>query len=363
MLVALFFITFTLTNLVFSLAVLPGLLALGRNMKPSRVEMFLYSLGIGPVLTSLLLYYLFLLLPHHSTSFYFCAILIFYFLIFYFGLKYYPCHMNRKKAMNYQKGGQKKSLGSGFSDVLFKLTVLSCFAFLVVLGLFNTFLIPLNGGDILEYANLGNILFAEKSLASIFSFNYVGSNGFVNVSYHAPSFPLLHAWENMINEFLKIKYDFYFRSLSPFYGLLILMIQYYWLSKISSGVALLGLFSLLSSSFFFSSLFYCHLDTYRIYFLAVMWVWMGYSIKTHSRFAIVMFGIFAGFAVFAHSIGVFIVAISYFVLVLFRKDVGKKKILNALMAMGLILVCGGIYYLIDVLWGKGWIFGKALLSM
>lgn len=356
-----FLITFVLTNLAFSLAVLPGLLTLGRNMNPSRVEIFLYSLGIGPVLTSLLLYYLFLLLPHQPAFFYFCTVLFFYTCFFILGIKYYRVPNKEEKAGNGWQRERKNSWKGIFC--FYNLTIGLVFVFLITLCIFNVFLIPLNGNDILEYANLGNILFAEKSLASIFSFNYSGRNGFVNLSYHAPSFPLLQTWQNTINEFFKIKYDFYFRSLSPYYGLLILMIQSYWFSKISRGVALLGLLSFLSSSYFFASLFYAHLDTYRIYFLVVMWIWMGYSIRTNSRFPIVMFGLFAGFAAFAHSIGVFIVAISYILLIVFTKDLWDKKIVNALLAMGLILICGGVYYLIDAFWGKGWIFGKALLSM
>lgn len=356
-----FFITFILTNLLFSISVFTCFLSMNRNMKQSSVEMLLYSLGVGPILTTLLLYYLFLLVPHKPALFYFIIVILIYCFALLYGLKYYSIYNIKKKIMNYLNAGRKNFLCNGVLELIYRFIFILFFILLIILCYFNIVLIPLDGTDILEYGNLGKILFTERSLAPIYLLNYVGNNGFVNISYHALSFPLLHTWGSMVNELFNVKNDFYFRSISAYYALLILMIQYYWLSKISKGIALLGLISLLSSSVFFSYLFYGHLDTYRIYFLAVMLIWMGYSIRSNNLYSIFMFGIFGGFAAFAHSIGVFIVSISYVILILFLKDTWTRKIFKASIVMGLILICGGLYYLIDVFFGKGWIFGKALL--
>jgi hypothetical protein len=195
----------------------------------------------------------------------------------------------------------------------------------------------------------------EKSLHRVFSLSPAG-NGFVSIAFHPPSFSLFRTWEIMFNRVLRVGDDFYFRSISGYYGLLILILQGYWLSKISKYLPLLGAAALMSGTYFFSMFVYGHLDSYRIFLLMVSWILACRSLATGGSLPLALFGIFAGLAAFSHALVMFIVIISWFVFTLFQVGRWQERIWNAACSLCLVLIFGGLHYVIDSVSGNKWLF-------
>jgi hypothetical protein len=157
------------------------------------------------------------------------------------------------------------------------------------------------GHDILGYGVLGKLLFEEKSLTPIWVTDFA-SNGFRYRTLHAPSFPLLLTWEKLINSWFQLKNDFFFISVSTYYGFLIIVTQAYWIAKKSKWLALISSYALVSGLGFFNLFFSRHLDSYRILFFCISLIYLALSIKKSDFLSLLMLGISSGFMTFAHRI-------------------------------------------------------------
>lgn len=353
----LFFLTFVLTNIVFSLLAASVLVVWNGQKRYSDGELLLYALGLGPAFTTLLLYYFLLLIPSRSNSLYFIVVCAAYGLIALIGrrgavrlwkdargsIRY---RINRFRAQPVRR----RVLGAGIAaSSIIILTVLFCLLFRMISRA------PLDGHDILGYGVMGKIFFAERSI-NPFWHSVHTPTGFIFESLHAPSFPLLLTWEKFLTAMFGVDSDLYFRSISAWYVLLILALQFCWFSKVSKGLALFGVVALASSPLFFVNLVSYHLDSFRIFLLIVSWIWLAYAIRNNDPLSLVLFGICSGLAGFAHSIGVIIAGINCLALFLFLKDSWIKRIGKTLFALGLVMVCGGLHYVIGTFWGRGWIW-------
>jgi hypothetical protein len=76
----LFIFKFFITNIVFSVILCSLFTRFNESGRYSNSELLLYSLGLGPAFTALLLYYSFLILPHRSNIFYLILVAAVYFL-------------------------------------------------------------------------------------------------------------------------------------------------------------------------------------------------------------------------------------------------------------------------------------------
>ena len=103
-----FFIKFIITNILFSIILCSIFIRLNKYGKLSNPEILLYSLGLGPAFTTLLLYYFFLTIPYRSNLFYLILIAAVYFLIALIGRKSFK-HLfsditsNVKKVFTYRR--------------------------------------------------------------------------------------------------------------------------------------------------------------------------------------------------------------------------------------------------------------------
>jgi len=216
---------------------------------------------------------------------------------------------------------------------------------------------PLIGHDILNYGIMGRILFEEKSLAPIWVNNFAKS-GFIYGITCAPSFSLLLTWEELFNNFFKVSSDLYFKSVSTYYGLLILSVQYYWVAKKNKWLGILAAFALMSGFGFLLIFISSHIDTYRILFFIISWIFLAYSVKENDYLSLLMFGIFSGFAAFAHRIGVVLAVVNCMVFFITLDSNFKTRIMKTAMVILLILAFGGDHYIFDLIWGRGaWIKG------
>ena len=348
----LFFLKFFITNIVFSMILCSFLMRFNKNSNYSNSELILYSLGVGPAFTALLLYYAFLILPHHSNLFYLFLVVSVYFIIAISGRK------NIKHIKDILQSGLKKmfsfsgSLSSQVGHFIYLLIII--ILTIVFLIVFFVYILPnaLLGHDVLNYAIAGTMLFDDKSLAPIWVKNFL-NNGFLYKIRTAPSFSLLLTWEKLVNSIFHIKSDLYFRSISSYYGLLIIGIHYYWVAKRSKWLGLLSTLILLSSYGFLIIFLIKHIDSYRIFFLVVSWIFLIYAIKDKTRFSILLFGIFLGLTVSIHRIGLVLgcmTSIVYFIMV---DDHLKLRLINFSFIILLLLFFGGGHYILDLIEGQG----------
>ncbi len=351
----LFIFEFILTNIIFSLIICGMFLYFDRENNYTGLEILLYSLGTGPVFTTLILYYLILLFPKHSNFFYFFIVISLYIILFFIGLSKgslkkieIELHKKEKFRIKNEISGFKK-----INNILYKFIIfilLFCFLFIF----FNTLKTPVIRHDALIYGTMGKLIFIEKT------YDFKGymphyKTGFYSKILHAPSFSLLLTWEKLVDSFFKKNKDIYFRSITAYYGLLIILIQFFWLYKKNRYLALLGIILLISGYSFYVTLISYHLDFYRIFFLIVSLIFLAYTIKNKDLFSLFLFGIFSGFSSFSHSIGMIIACIGCLALFIFLRESLKDKLIKSSMAFLLILVFGGIHYIIDIFFGNGWI--------
>jgi hypothetical protein len=241
--------------------------------------------------------------------------------------------------------------------ILFSSFIIFLLASFLFLYLTNTLQTPLDGTDALRYATLGKILFAEKSLEYRWIRPYPKTGVYFS-SNHAPSFSLLLTWEKIMDSSFSADKDLYYKSTGTYYALLILIIMFFWLSKKNKYLALLGIFAILSGFSFFQTLITQHLDSYRIFFLVISWIFLAYSIEKNDSLSFLLLGIFSGFAAFAHTIGAVIVIFNCLALFIFLKDNLKNKLSRTGFIIILIIIFGWFHYILDIFWGFGWIIFK-----
>ena len=354
----LFAFKFAITNILFSVILCSVFIRLNRGGWHSKAELLLYSLGLGPAFTTLLLYYSFLLVPHRSNVIYLLLIAGVYFLLAVTGRKSFePLYKNIKSNIRNLFRIFRKPVFRKIENII--LITIICVPLALYLFVYLTKILhqPLIGHDILNYGIMGKILFEEKSLAPIWVNNFAKS-GFIYGITCAPSFSLLLTWEELFNNFFKVSSDLYFKSVSTYYGLLILSVQYYWVAKKNKWLGILAAFALMSGFGFLLIFISSHIDTYRILFFIISWICLAYTIKKNDLLSLLMFGIFSGFAAFAHRIGVVLAVVNCMVFFITLDSNFKTRIMKTAMIILLILAFGGDHYIFDLIWGRGaWIKG------
>jgi len=355
----LFLLQFILTNGIFSVIICSVLIHLNQRKIHSNLELFLYSLGLGPIFTSLLLYYLLLFFPHQSYFFYLSGVIIIYFVILSLGRKSHSvlCTDIIKRIKEKKQKFKNLNIYQRIELILFPSIIAILLASFLFLYLTNTLHTSLDGTDVLRYGTLGKIFFIEKSLDYRW-IHYYPKTGFYYSTNQAPSFPLLLTWEKIMDSFFNVDKDLYYKSISTYYGLLVLIIMFFWLARKNKYLAILGIFALLSGFSFFQTLIIQHLDSYRIFFLTISWVFLAYAIEKKDFLSFLLLGIFSGFAAYSHTIGAVIVVFNSLALFIFMKGKLKQKLRKTSFVAFLIITCGWVHYILDIFWGYGWIIFK-----
>jgi hypothetical protein len=346
-----FYLKFFLTNILFSLIIGAILVYLNKNNTHNNFELMLYSLGLGPVFTVLLLYYLFVLIPRQSRFFYLAVIFLVYLVLFIVALKSLrQIPRSIKNCCQTAFATWKTTLYWGILLVILA----------SVLVLYPTAILPhpVEGHDTLIYGNFGKIYYQEKQV----SYEKVmkpRKNGFYFLGSSRPSFSLLLTWEMLLNTAVvnaSQGFDLYFRSISGYYGLLIAVLVFFWLYRKNRYLALLGILVLLSGIRFFLMLVEYHLDSYRIFFLMLSWIWLAYALKKKDLFSLFLLGLFSGLMAFSHLIGLVVAVVNGAALLFFYEGNLKTRVCNALGFTALVMVFGGIHYILEMLWGSPWGF-------
>jgi hypothetical protein len=239
-----------------------------------------------------------------------------------------------------------------FSDRIFYVFMI----LLLVYGFGLTIYLPVTDHDALIYASQGKIFYQDMSIGygpirfdEASAYQYIGMHGF--------SFPLQLTWERIWQGSIGGTGDLFFRSLNYYYLLLLLLLPYYWLRKMDVRYGLLAILVLFLTQVFMDKLIHYSLDTYRLFFFVVMTIFMLKTVKSGSRLALIGFGIFAGLAGNAHSFGMILFPMALGAAFLFMQGhIVKERIPKLALVGAICLLCGGLHYVIDILWGTGWVF-------
>jgi hypothetical protein len=220
----LFYFKFFLTSILFSLIIGAALVRFKKISTHSNFELILYSLGLGPVFTVLMLYYFLWLIPGQAHLFYIISILAIYGVISIFSVKGFQILGKQLKEWVKSSAVIWKGLGTKeqFKRAGYWTFLLVLLASFLILYLGNTLQTPLEHHDALIYGNLGKMYYQQKQI----NYSRVVSparNGFYFQGSQKPSFSLLLTWEMMLNNKQTNQspdFDLYFRSMSGYYGIL-----------------------------------------------------------------------------------------------------------------------------------------------
>ena len=341
-----------IVNFLFSFIISSCLLKIkSEKNEISTFQMFLYSLGLGPIFTTLLIYYLFLFIPSRSDAFYIVSILTVYMSMFLVSypqlLSQFSSFVNSAKNLVLVKRTQE--------DILLKIVfgVIILIPVTYYLFIYFRYIIhqPIKGHDILNYAIVGKMLYQQKSLEPVWVENF-SKNGYLYKIKMAPSFSLF-TLEQMVSRLFHLKSDFYFKSISTYYGFLILMLQFYWVSKKSKWLAILSSIALISGLGFYLKFFFPHVDTLRIYFVMLSFICLAFAIKDQHYFTSIFLGIVSGFATYTHRIGIGIASINILIYFVMMPQALKGRLFRMSVVIFFTIAMGGIHYILDLFLGTG----------
>jgi hypothetical protein len=337
-----------------------------KNGDFSTIELFIYGLGLGPAITTTILYYALLALPEQSNLLYVGLVALLYCAIAGSNWKYASLwfgavckiagHMGNCLSAPFGEEGSHGII-EDFKRFVFSDRIFYLFMFvLVVYGFGFVMFLPVTDHDALIYASQGKIFYQDLSIGygplrfdEASAYQYIGMHGF--------GFPLQLTWERLWQGSIGGSGDFYFRSLNYYYLLLLLVLPYYWLRKLDIRCGLLAILLLFLTQVFMDKTIHYSLDTYRLFFVVVMTIFMLKTVNTGSWLAVIGFGVFSGLAANAHSFGMILFPVAAGAAFLFMQGNVLKERVPKIAAVGAIcLLCGGLHYVIDVLWGTGWIF-------
>ncbi|MFN4234438.1 MAG: hypothetical protein ACK4IK_06490 [Bacteroidia bacterium] len=365
-----FLLLFVLTNGVFSLAVSLCLFRFDKEQIIAPFQKLVFSLALGPFFTSLLLYYLLWLVPGLAPIFYVSVITLFFIVLALINIKYLPSLIS---AIQTRFHFINRTSENDKNKFLLDLKFIKLYSSDYTLNYFNiiTFIVliillwkwmwrlisePIIGHDMLEYAIQAKY-FALHRLIEYVENRYHPETEFFYVGLHGFSFPLLGSWEVLFSElFGKTENDYYFKSITGYYSFLIFFTQFFWLKRVNIWLATVASIALFFTYGFFITITEYHIDSYRIFMIIAALISLAYAINYHSGLTLVLLGIFAGAQAFIHSFGVFVSVFIVIAFFLFYKSTWQKKIIHTLLITAIIMLMGGIHYVMDVLFGTGWIF-------
>jgi len=356
---AVFALQFLVTNVLFSLLITLGFLRLDTARLHRAPRLLLYSLGLGPITTTLILYYLLLIFPHQSDVFYVAVVGAVFACLAVGGRREWSRLGKEFKALadNVRLRFSKANPSAKAGTAAYMFALMAALSVFLFVYLTRTIHVPLEDSDALKYGTLGKILHQEKSM----EYRWIGTyprTGFYQVINQAPSFSLLLTWEEMTGGFFGTDQDLYFKSTSAYYALLIIAFIIAELARRSKAVAAAAAAALISAFPFFITLIQQHLDSYRIFFVVVSWICLEWAVDKADVLSFIALGVFSGFAAFAHSIGAIFALFNIVAYAVFSKGGWSARWRRTGVLAGLVFAFGWIHYLLDIVWGFGWILFK-----
>ncbi len=331
---------------------------LNKDRDNSKIN-FIYALGMGPVIATLLLYYLLLIIPHQQNWFYLLVITVFFTGLTLINKKSIP-HFLKNISWTISQFLNLIRLKKGLKHYFLQTNNIAIILLspIIAYGCFNILLAQIPGHDVLEYLVQGEYFFNQKAIIYQ-SQNYNPVNGFYYVGLHGWSFPLQTTLEKLFDAVTFYGYDLYFRTLTLWYGILIIAVVYYFTKKHTSlFFAIAASLILVFTKGFFNAITSFHIDSYRIFLFTLSIIFILKYIKTPHINTLILLSIFAGSSAFTHSLSVLVAIFIGLTLFLFYQENFYNRLKSSIIYTFLILLFGGVHYIIDVFYGTGWIFNE-----
>jgi len=314
--------------------------------------LFVYSLGFGPPLISLILMYSFAIFPGKSSGSYVTIVLSFFCFLAFWGRKAFPVMI--RNTVRYCNDWLPKLKNRRYRYewlAIFLIVSLSLCAYLYI---FITVVLsePLYGQDITSYGTLGKYVFGEKSLTPFYD-RVFQSKGFVFTRTHKPFIVLLAVWERIINDIFEISGDVYFKSLGAYYGILLWLVLFYLVAKKDKWMAVIASAALVSGFSFGEALISAHIDTFRIYMLALAVLFFAFSLKNDADLlSLSLFGIYGGFAASSHTIGLGFIVFAILIFPFFLSSEYSARFKKFLHVVVLIFSTGSFFFVLNLIYGS-----------
>lgn len=218
---------------------------------------------------------------------------------------------------------------------------------------------PLVDHDALEYGVQGRIFLRDRALAYAHH-RFDASTGFYYVGLHGFAYPLLFAWEGLVDGVFGVSSDLWVRSGSLYNGGLLLALTWTVLRRRDAALALIGTATLaLAQGALFLFVVY-HLDSCRILlFTAAALLFMA-ALEQPSNARAWLFGGVCGAQAFVHSVGAILGGGMLFLLPFLMAGTWRRRSAVTGIACTAFLLFGGLHYVLDVFLGTGWIFKDIL---
>lgn len=357
-----------LTYIYFSFSLNALLLKLDTHHTIEKPLALIFALALAPYITSLLLHYLLWLFPSQNAIIYVIIIILAFTLVLlwaknktgtvlqYITGKFIFSVQNSNDPQIFIENKFFKIYTNQRILVLSNITLWSIVLIAFYYWMKQIIGTPISGHDMLEYAIQAKHFAREKIIAYMPN-RYHAENNFFYVGLHGFSFPLIGTWEYLFSEIFGVyDNDYLLRSVTGYYGVLILGLIYYFMKQYSSFFALSAIIILFSTYGFYLMVTDYHIDSYRIFMILAAFVGLALAIKYPSNITLMLFGVFAAAQAYIHSLGVFIaifLCLSFFI---FYPGKFSKKAVQSLMLFFIIMLFGGVHYIMDVFFGTGWIF-------
>jgi hypothetical protein len=357
-----------ITYFYFSISINALILKVDSNKLIEKPLALIFSLALAPFITSLLLHYLLWFFPYQSSILYVSIVIAVFTFILLISKDFVKTVLNyiwsKLKLTGNNTKGEVLLINNKYFKIYQKerMILYSNLALLFIILMVCFFWIkeilftPITGHDMLEYAIQAKHFAREKLIAYV-PYRYHVENNFFYVGLHGYSFPLIGTWEYLFSEIFGVyQNDYLMKSITGYYGFLIFSTIYVLIKKYGTLVALASVLLLFSNYGIFTTLFNYHIDAYRIFMIMASFIGLALAIKFPSTITLFIFGVNTAAQAYIHSLGVFIALFLCFAFFIYFPGSIVQKLKQCFLLLIIVLLFGGMHYILDVFWGTGWIF-------
>ena len=309
----------------------------------NKPNLFIYSLGIGPITISLILTRALQLFPGHSDTFYILIIIVIFLLLLIYSRNKITLLKELKIFFNIKRILVETSVIEKILILIILLIIMSIF--------FQTIIFPVVENDALQYLKVAQMIHKYKTVDFYPVIKPDPETGFYATSSHPLGYISLILWNYMIQG---SETPCFHKFISSFYlicTILLLFTLYNHHSvKRRYFYGISAVLILITTPVYYREAVYMGVDTFRIYMFFLSFVWISTLIKRSISTANYLYlKIFTGFVVglgmFTHSIGILIPVFFTILYFIFSKE-NKKQLFSTILIIGAVaMLTGGSRYI------------------
>ena len=213
---------------------------------------------------------------------------------------------------------------------------------------------PLVDHDILEYGTQG-LRFLTEMEVRYEKHHFDTATGFYYVGLHGFGFPLLFTWEGLLRGLFNDGGDAWVRSMTPFYATITVALLWSTVRRYDKWVAVwaAGAFTLTLGFLYLNTIY--HVDPVRLFLFSASLLLFMMALDQPSWVVLVLWAILMGMHAFVHSLGMILAPFMIFTFLLFAPMSWPVRLRQVAAVAVVFLIAGGVHYVLDVVWGTGWL--------